>query len=149
MISKADSANLILRLYELRRDPALRDARDWFVTRFHPRSAQEVFSVWMGPNSAQYRMVTTYWDMAASLVNHGAIDPAMFHDANTEHNGVFAKLQPFLTELRRRSGLPDYLANLERLVLAQPDAEGRLDVYRRYLTHKAATTTTLAPMEAQ
>jgi hypothetical protein len=138
MTSKADSANLILRLYELRREQTLRDARDWFVTRFHPKSAEEVFSVWMGRDSAPYRMVTTYWDMAAALVNHGGIDAAMFNESNTEHNAVFAKVQPFLPELRRRARMPDYLGHLERLVLAQPDAEARLDVFRRYMTHKAA-----------
>lgn len=138
MAAQTDSANLILRLYELRRDPALRDARDWFIARFHPRSAQDVFATWMGPASAPYRMVTTYWDMAAALVAHGAIDSAMFHDANTEHNAVFAKIQPFLPELRARSGLPDYLGHLERLVLAQPEAEAKLAVYRRYLAHKSA-----------
>lgn len=148
-MSKADSAGLILRLYELRREPTLRDARDWFVARFHPQTTQEVFAVWMGPDSAPYRMVTTYWDMAASLVNHGAIDTAMFNDANTEHNAVFAKMQPFLAELRKRSGLGDYLVNLERLVLAQPDANARLEVYRRYMAHKAASASTPAHMEAQ
>ena len=147
-MSQAESANLILRLYELRREPTLREARHWFVARFHPQTAQEVFAVWMGPDSAHFRMVTTYWDMAAALVNHGAIDGAMFHAANTEHNAVFAKMQPFLGELRKRSGLPDYLSNLERLVLSQPDAESRLDVYRRYLAHQGARASTPAHMEA-
>lgn len=148
-MTKADSASLILRLYELRREPTLRDARDWFVGRFHPQSAQEVFAVWMGPDSSYYRMTTTYWDMAAALVNHGAIDAAMFNDANTEHNAIFAKMQPFLAELRKRSGLPDYLAHLERLVLSQPKAEERLEVFRRYMAHRAQTASTPAHMEAQ
>jgi hypothetical protein len=136
-MSPADSAHLILRLYELRREPTLRAARDWFVGSFHPRTAPEVFEMWMGPNSAYYRMTTTYWDMAASLVTHGAIDAGMFNDANTEHNAIYAKMQPFLPELRKRSGLSDYLAHLERVVLAQPDAERRLEVFRRYLAHRA------------
>lgn len=148
MTTQADSANLILRLYELRREQTLRDARDWFVTRFHPRSAEEVLAVWLGRDSAPYRMVTTYWDMAAALVNHGAIDPAMFNESNTEHNAVFAKMQPFLPELRQRAGMPDYLAHLERLVLAQPNAEARLDVFRRYLAHKATSSGTPVPLEA-
>ncbi len=148
MTSKADSASLILRLYELRGEQTLRDARDWFVTRFHPRSAEEVFAVWMGRDSAAYRMVTTYWDMAATLVNHGAIDPAMFNEANTEHNAVFAKMQPFLPELRRRAGMPDYLGHLERLVLSQPEAEARLEVFRRYPTHKATAVAKPVVLEA-
>ena len=137
-MSQADSASLILRLYELRRDPTLRAARDWFIGSFHPKTAQEVFAQWMGPESAYYRMTTTYWEMAAALVTHGAIDALMFNDANTEHNGVFAKMQPFLPELRKRSGLPDYLGHLERVVLSQPNAEERLEVYRRYLARREA-----------
>lgn len=142
MTTKAESASLILRLYELRREATLRDARDWFVNKFHPKSADEIFAVWMGRDSAPYRMVTTYWDMAAALVNHGAIDAAMFNEANTEHNAIFAKVQPFLQALRERARMPDYLAHLERLVLSQPEAEARLDVFRRYLAHKAAPSAT-------
>ncbi|MDQ6830085.1 MAG: hypothetical protein M3081_14605, partial [Gemmatimonadota bacterium] len=96
MPSSHDSADLILRLYELRRDPEMRAARDWFFTQFHPKSAQEVFAQWMGPDSAHYRMVTTYWEMAATLVTHDAIDASMFHAANTEYAAVIAKLGPFL-----------------------------------------------------
>ena len=136
-MSQTDSAHLILRLYELRREPTLRAARDWFVGSFHPTTAPEVFATWMGPDSAFYRMTTTYWEMAASLVTHGAIDARMFNDANTEHNAIYAKIQPFLAELRKRSGLTDYLGHLERVVLGQPDADQRLEVFRRYLAHRA------------
>ena len=118
-MSQADSARLILRLYELRRDPTLRAPRDWFVGRFHPTTAQEVFAVWMGPESAYYRMTTT------------------------------AKMQPFLPELRKRSGLPDYLGHLERVVLSQPNAEARLEVFRRYLAHRATLANTVSTKEVQ
>jgi hypothetical protein len=133
-----ESADLLLKLYELRRDPELRAAREWFVTRFHPSSAEEVFAVWMGPESAPYRMVTTYWEMAATLVRHGAIDEAMFHAANTEYVAVIAKLGPFLPELRRLSGTPHYLAQLEALVTGMPDAEARLSAIRKYMRRKKA-----------
>jgi hypothetical protein len=136
-----ESADLLLKLYELRREPELRAARDWFVTRFHPSSAEEVFAVWMGPASAPYRMVTTYWEMAATLVRYGAIDAAMFHAANTEHVAVIAKLGPFLPELRRLSRTPDYLAQLEALVTEMPDAEARLSALRKYMRHKKAALT--------
>jgi hypothetical protein len=148
-MSQTDSANLILRLYELRRDPTLRAARDWFTGSFHPRTAQEVFAVWMGPESAYYRMSTSYWEMAAALVTHGAIDATMFNDTNTEHNAVYAKMQPFLPELRKRSGLPDYLGHLERVVLTQPNADSRLEVFRRYLTHRATLSGATPTKEIQ
>ena len=138
MSTPYESADLLMKLYELRRDPELRAARDWFVHRFHPSSAEEAFAVWMGPESAPYRMVTTYWEMAASFVRSGAIDEAMFHAANTEYVAVIAKLGPYLPELRRLSGDPEYLAQLEALVNGMPGAEARLKGMRRYMRHKAA-----------
>ena len=135
--STYESADLVLRLYDLRREPTLRAARDWFFFRFHPRSADEVFATWIGPASEQYRMVTSYWDMAAALVRRGAIDADMFHATNSEYVTVIAKLEPFLPELRRRSGLPEYLREVEQLVREMPDSERRLEVMRRYLARKA------------
>jgi len=76
--------------------------------------------------SAYYRMVTSYWDMAASLVNHGAIDEEMFADAHNEHFVVFSKIEPFLAELRETMGNPNMLGNLEKLIMRQPDAKERL-----------------------
>ena len=133
---KQKSAELLLRLYETRREPALRAARDWFVTRFHPASADEVMAAWMAPDSERYRMTTTYWEMAAGFVLHGAIDPAMFHATNTEYVAVYAKLAPFLPEVRERSGVAAYLASLEAVVRQLPDCEAQLATYRRYMALK-------------
>jgi hypothetical protein len=138
MPTPSESADLLIKLYDLRRDPALRAARDWFFARFHPASAEEVFALWMGLESAPYRMVTTYWEMAASFVGHGAIDAEMFHDANSEYVAVIAKLGPFLPELRRLSGSPGYLRQLESVVMGMPDAEQRLSVMRKYMRRKKA-----------
>ena len=79
MADPSHAAAALLKLYELRTEPTLRQARAWFVFEFHPTSSQDVLAVWLGPGheSAPYRMVTTYWDMAASLVNNGAIDEKM------------------------------------------------------------------------
>src|SRR4028118_648947 len=98
MSDKQKSAELILKLYELRREEVMRKAREWFGT-FNPSSAEEVVSAVRGEHSAYYRMVTTYWEMACSLVNNGAIDEQMFNDANGEQAFVFAKIQPFIGEL--------------------------------------------------
>ncbi len=80
-MGKQEDANLILRLYEIRREPVMREARNWFFT-FNPTSAAEYMEAIMGEHSGHLRMVITYWDMAASLVNNGAIDEQMFNDAN-------------------------------------------------------------------
>jgi len=141
---KQEGANLILRLYEIRREETMRRARVWFTTEFNPQSAQDIFSVLVGEHSADFRMVASYWDMAAAFVNHGAIDEAMFNDINTEHVAIYAKLQPFLAEIRAVPGAPPYLylKNLEPLVLRTPDAEARIAVMRRYMKSRAAATAT-------
>ena len=130
------SAELLLRLYEARREPTLRAAREWFVTRFHPASADDVMAAWMAPNSGAYRMTTTYWEMAAGFVLHGAIDPAMFHATNTEYVPVYAKLEPYLEEVRQRSGVAGYLASLEAVARQLPDYDAQLATYRRYMSLK-------------
>ena len=81
-------------------------------------------------------MVTSYWDMAASLVLQGAIPADMFNAANTEHIALYAKLRPFLAEVRAATNYPDYLGNVERVVRALPDAEERIAIFERYLTRQ-------------
>jgi hypothetical protein len=132
------SAELLLQLYESRREPALRAARSWWVTGFHPRSARDVLETWVGPDSASYRMVTTYWEMAASFVTLGAIDAEMFHAANTEHLAIYAKISPHLAELRALTGYPTYLEHLERTVSTLPDLEARIAPIRKFLARRAA-----------
>jgi hypothetical protein len=136
---KQEDAKLILKLYEIRREEAMRKARAWFISEFNPESAQDIFNVMFGEHSADFRMVASYWDMAAAFVNFGAIDEEMFNDINTEHVGVYAKLQPFLAELRAVPGVPPYLyfKNLEPLVLRMPDAEERIAAMRRFMKRRA------------
>ena len=136
----AEAAAVLLKLYELRTEPALRQARAWFAFEFHPSSARDVLSTWLGPGheSAPYRMVTTYWDMAASLVNQGAIPAEMFNEANTEHVALFAKLRPFLAEVRSATGYPEYLANIERVVGMLPQPEERVALFERYMARQRA-----------
>src|SRR5207253_4202921 len=129
--TKYESADLLLKLYDLRREPVLRKARAWFREEFHPRTAQDVLEAYRGKRSAYYRMVTTYWSMAATLVLHGAIEEQMFADVNGEHIMVYAKLQPFLAELRARLNNPAYLDKLEQVILRMPDAQARIARFRR------------------
>ena len=133
------AAGLMLKLYELRTEAALRQARSWFAFEFHPSSARDVLSTWLGPGheSAPYRMVTTYWDMAASLVVQKAIPAEMFNAANTEHIALYAKLRPFLAEVRATTKYPDYLVNVERVVGELPESR-RADRNLRALPHSPA-----------
>ena len=80
-------------------------------------------------------MVASYWDMAAAFVIFGAINDEMFNAINTEHVAVYAKLEPFLAELRAMPGVPPYLylKHLEPLVLRMTDAQERVAAMRRYM----------------
>lgn len=132
MSSSYESADLILKLYDLRREEVMRKARDWYMKEFHPRSAQDVVGVLRGEHSAYFRMVTSYWEMAASFVNSGAIDWKMFMDANPgEPVNVFVKLYPHLEELRSMfaSKYDDTQAfqHLEQVVMNLPHAKEQLE----------------------
>ena len=132
-MSKVESADLILKLYDLRREEKMREARNWIFS-FNPTSADEYFQTMMDPEVGGYlRMVTSYWDMAASFVNHGAIDAEMFNDTAGEHIMVFAKIQPFLAELRERFQNPRAFQHLEKIIMDMPDGAERLAKTREFM----------------
>lgn len=133
MSKEYESADLILKLYEMRREPVMREARNWMIG-FFPESAQGIMQTMINPQtSAYYRMVTTYWDMASSFVINGAIDERMFNDANAEHIVVFSKVEPFLEELRTTLQNPNMLKNLETLVMRMPNAKETLTARREMM----------------
>ena len=132
-MSKAESAELILKLYDLRREETMRKARNWMFT-FNPTSVEDFEKTMMDPEVGAYlRMVTSYWDMAASLVVHGAIDADMFNDTNGEHIGVFAKFEPFMDELRTRWEMPDAFKNLEKVIYDKPGGKEQLEKTREWM----------------
>src|SRR5687767_3622274 len=132
-MSKFESAELILKLYDLRREATMRKARDWFFS-FNPTSVEEFEKTMMDPEVGHYlRMVTSYWDMAASLVIHGAIDADMFNDTVGEHIGVFAKVEPFLADLRTKWEMPDAFKNLEKVIYDKPGGKEQLEKTRQWM----------------
>lgn len=135
METKPNDALAILKLYELRSEAVMRTARRWFFAEFNPQSGLEILALLQSgeQQSAYYRMVASHWDVAASLVNNGGIDEKMFLQANSEHLVVFAKLQPYLAEIREAIGEPDYMMQLERLVLKVPNIERKLENRRRLI----------------
>jgi uncharacterized protein DUF4760 len=121
-MGKQADADLILKLYDLRREAVMREARNWFFS-FNPTTTAEYMEAMMSEKSGYVRMVISYWDMAASLVNNGAIDEQLFNDANGEHLFVFAKIEPILAELRQQWNQPEMLKHFETLVRRVPNNE--------------------------
>ncbi|MDQ1558156.1 MAG: hypothetical protein QOD32_1216 [Pyrinomonadaceae bacterium] len=149
-MGKYEDADLILKLYDLRREETMRQARTW-LAMFNPESVQDIMDVATGEHNAYLRMVMSYWDMAASLVNNGAIDEKMFSDANGEHFFYYAKFEPFIEELREKFG-PQMWTHLEQLIMRSPNAKERLAKVREMSKAMAArravaSTPTASPDE--
>jgi len=108
-------ADLILRLYEMRREPRMREARRWFATHFKPKTMDEL-SVICPPGSepnASYRMLTSYWEMAASLVTNGVLNQELFFQSNREFLFVWERVRDIAPEYRKAVSSPIEWKNLE------------------------------------
>jgi FMN phosphatase YigB (HAD superfamily) len=128
-MSKQEEAGLILKLYELRREATLRKARDWYFRDFNPQTIEDFRAAMFGENSGHLRMVVSYWDMAAALVNDGAISAELFTATNGEHFGVFAKVEPLLPEIRAAFA-PNFATEVEKLIDTTPDGRKRVTKVR-------------------
>jgi hypothetical protein len=112
-----DQANLMLRLYDLRREPRMREARDWYFGKFHPTSLEDMSKYPMtSPESASIRMLISYWEMAASIVNRGLIDESFFFENTGEQWMVWERIKAFVPAMRARSKNPHQYGNLEKQV---------------------------------
>jgi hypothetical protein len=118
-----ESAQLNLQLFDLRREPVLREARAWFMNDFNPETLAELAALAGGERNAWFRMVLSYWEMAASLVTTGAIDAEAFCAAHGEIFATFSKIQPLLSEMRAASGEPELCKHMEAVVLGAPDGQ--------------------------
>ena len=114
-----DDANLCLRLYELRREETMRKARNWFAT-FSANNLEEMQKATpMGsPENAYLRMVTSYWDMAATFVTSGVLNEELFMQTNGEALFVWEKVRHLVPGIREANKMPHYLANLETVANA-------------------------------
>jgi hypothetical protein len=132
MSTPYESAQIVLRLYELRREPLLRVARHWFTREFHPDSAADVQAALAGEHNPHFRMVIGYWEMAASFVSSGALDRRLFLDNCAEAIATFSKIQPFLADIRK-SYTPTLAQHLESVLMEDPGMEERLEATRKRL----------------
>src|SRR5436190_13426205 len=124
-MGKQEDADLILKLYDLRRETVMREARNWWFT-FNPTSIQDVMTVMTGEHSGYMRMVLSYWDMACALVLSGAIDEELFNTTNGEQMVVYMKIEPVLQDLRAMFDNPDFAKSLETVVKRMPNIEARM-----------------------
>ena len=126
----AADAQLILQLYDLRREAEMRKARSYIGTEFWPQSADDILALmnsFPGQENAWFRQVVGYWDMAAALVQHGTINADLFLAASGgEMYFMFAKVSPYLAEVREKSGQPNMLGNIEKLLTSNDAGKQRL-----------------------
>ncbi|MGD0294741.1 MAG: hypothetical protein ABSB30_12885 [Terracidiphilus sp.] len=117
MLATPADAEIILRLYELRTEAVMRQARAWTMGEFWPATAKEFFAVAENPadpHNAWLRQVISYWEMAAALVLHGAVSAELFVDCNGEGFFLLAKFAPILDGIREKN--PAFLMKTAELV---------------------------------
>ena len=113
--SPAD-AELLLHLYEIRRDPELRKARQWLLSEFKATSWDEIAAIYLDGSEPDrwYRMVTSYWEMVAAMVNRGVLHQELYFDSTGEHIVVWNKVKAIVPGAREKIR-PTYLWNLEQM----------------------------------
>ena len=127
----AEDAQIIMWLYDLRREPEMRKARHWYAG-WWPRSADDILKVLQAggtQENAWFRQVNGYWDMAASFVLHGVVNESLFFDSSGELWFVLAKLQPFLKEVRQRANIPQGFVRVEKVATRTKDGRDRLQMF--------------------
>jgi hypothetical protein len=127
----ATDAQVILQLYDLRREAELRKAREWWIQKFWPETYADytkVSSAFGTPENNWLRQVTGYWEMAASLANHGAVSSELFLEPSFsgEMFLIFAKVKPLLADLRAKSS-PTFFGNVEKLITSSEKGRKHLE----------------------
>jgi len=125
-------AEIIIKLYELRREEVMRKARAWVIGEFWPACADDYFAIvgnGADPHNAWLRQVISYWEMAAAMVLHGAVSAELFVDCNGEGFLLLAKFAPFLEGIRGR--FPTFLVKTSELVKRFTAAAARFEVVQK------------------
>ena len=136
-------AELILKLYEARRETEIRKARQWWTTTFWPESADDIVKVMRASGTQEngwFRQVLGYWGMAGSFVSHGVLSEELFFEASFcgEMFVIFLKLEPFLEEVREKTQNPTLLVNLEKLVRSEAGKDRYATVSRNVANMRKA-----------
>jgi hypothetical protein len=132
MLATPADAEIILKLYDLRREEVMRKARAWVIGEFWPATAEDYFAMAMNvadPHNAYVRQVVSYWEMAAAMVLHGAVSAELFVDCNAEGFLLLAKFAPILDGIRERN--PMFMAKTSDLVKRFPVATARYEAAQK------------------
>ena len=111
-------ADIVLKLYDLRRESVMRDARKWYLMKFWPKNIQDILEVQNAfgtDENAYFRQIVSYWEMTASLGLRGAVDPELLMDWSGEMIFFFAKIYPHLKEVREKIN-PGFWLKVETLI---------------------------------
>lgn len=130
-MATAADAELVLKLYEIRREETLRKARRFLVFEFQPKTVDELRVVsrdHKSEHNASWRQTLSYWEMAASFVLRGALDADLFFDSNFEGLLIYAKYHHFHAETEKQSGSP-FMANTAALIAKYPAAKARYEAF--------------------
>ncbi len=124
-------AELVLRVYEQRREPVMRESRAAIIQRFWPRSYDDVLSVLKGdhPLNAAYRQVGTYWEMVYGMVKHRIVHPEYFMESNGEGLFLFARMESYVEALRRDQS-PYVYQNAEWVARETQRGRAQLEIFR-------------------
>src|SRR5579864_5319543 len=134
-------ADLALKLYDLRREAEMRKARNFMILDFQPQSAQDVVDVvnaFGSQENAWFRQWNGYWEMAGTLVTSDLLHPDIFYASSGEPYLVFAKIEPFIAEVRRAIESPGFLAQLEKAVKSTQPGRDRLALMHKRLSQRRA-----------
>jgi hypothetical protein len=131
-------ADLILKLYDLRREAEIRKARNWWLVDFWPETADDFMKIAQALGTQEnnwLRQVGGYWELAASLVVHGAVNETLFLEPafSGEMFLIFAKLHPFLRDVREKMQNPGMLANVEKVIKKSKANQERLKAVEQRL----------------
>ncbi len=139
-MATATDADLILKLYDLRREPVLRKAREWMLNEFEPQTFEDVHVTIGGHGSEKnqyWRQVTSYWEMAASLVLRGAVDPDLFLDSNGDGLVLLAKFDRFREDFQGKMNQA-IMPKTAELIEKYPAARERFEKARRTFDDRRA-----------
>jgi hypothetical protein len=135
-------ADIMLRLFELKRDPELKKARNFCVLEFWPRTVDDVLRAipaFATPENNNLRQVIAFWEMAASFVLRGALHEDLFLDSAGEMFFLWAKFRPFIKEVRERLTAHELMVCVEKLIAANPASLERVAKLEKRIAEKVAT----------
>jgi len=146
-----EQAQLHLQVYDLRREPRLRQARDWFQQNYRPQTMEEAMRL-AAPGTEQgtnFGMVIGYWEQACALLNYGLLHEGLFFETSGEFFGVWESVKPIVAEVRKQFANQNMLGNLEKAAKRfeawqEERAPGHIEVMRQFMKQQQSQAATSA-----